>query len=302
MVERIPIPEGLRGRSFTRDEAARAGLTQGRLRRKDVVRPFHGVQSTEVATTTLARCRSYAVRLKPGQFFSHRTAARLHGLTLPSDDHGTELDVAAIRPADAPHSRGVRGHRVSQRGDPWQIEGLPIPDPLEVFCQLGAELGFEDLAVVADELMNRSELDEEAVRSMMLDRIAAVRRIGAAKLVRAARASRRGARSPAETRIRLVLEAAGVPRAELNAPIEERVTRRYLGSPDLVWRAQRVVLEYEGEQHRLDRSQFRYDIVRYDDLAADGWRVIRATGDHLTGSGRSDLVRRVRAALLAAER
>jgi len=57
------------------------------------------------------------------------------------------------------------------------------------------------------------------------------------------------------------------------------------------------VLEYEGEQHRLDKGQFRYDIVRYDDLAAAGWRVLRATGDDLTRDGRKRLVQRVARAL-----
>jgi hypothetical protein len=300
MADRIPIPDELRGRSFTRDQASRAGLTQGRLRRKDIARPFHGVQTTEIPQSMLARCRTYSVALKPGQFFTHQTAARLHGLTLPSDDDETLLHVGAVRPADAPHSRGVRGHRLLSGGDPWQMTGLPIPDPIEVFCQLGAVLAFEDLVIIADELMNRSELDEEVVRGLMMERVGAVRRIGSAKLVRAARASRRGSRSPAETRIRLVLDAAGIPAAELNAPIEEAGTLRYLGSPDFVWRRERVVLEYEGDQHRTDRAQFRYDIVRYDDLMADGWRVIRATGDHLTRAGRLEIVHRVRTALAIA--
>ena len=297
MADRIPIPDDLRGRPFTREQASRSGLSQGRLRRKDIARPFHGVQTTEIPETVVARCRTYAVALKPGQFFTHQTAARLHGLTLPSDDDETLLHVGAVRPADAPHSRGVRGHRLSSGGEPWQMTGLPIPDPLEVFCQLGAVLAFEDLVVIADELMNRSELDEEALRRLMIDRIGAVRRIGTAKLVRATHAARRGSRSPAETRIRLVLDAAGIRAAELNAPIQETGTLRFLGSPDFVWRRERVVLEYEGEQHRLDKAQFRYDIVRYDDLMADGWRVIRATGDHLTREGRLEIVRRVRAAL-----
>ena len=210
------------------------------------------------------------------------------------------LHVGAVRPADAPHSRGVRGHRLLSGGDPWQMAGLPIPDPVEVLCQLASVLALEDLAVVADELMNRSELDEEAVRDLVRERNAAVRRVGGAKLLRAVRASRRGSRSPAETRIRLTLDAAGIPAAELNAPIEETATGRYLGSPDFVWRKEHVVLEYEGDQHRLDKAQFRYDIVRYDDLTADGWRVLRATGDHLTREGRLDVVRRVRAALSSA--
>jgi hypothetical protein len=264
-----------------------------------VLRPFHGVQATASPTSTFDRCHAYAVKLKPGQFFSHQTAARLHGLTLPSDESDEDLHVGAVRPADAPHSRGVRGHRLQFAGDPWQAAGLPIPDPIEVFCQLGAGLDVEDLAVVADEIMNRMTGDEEQIRAAVLERIAVLRRTGASRLVRAAHLARRGSRSPAETRIRLVLEAAGVPRPELNAPITEPVTGAYLGSPDFVWRKQRVLLEYEGEQHRLDQGQFRYDIVRYDDLTTAGWRVLRATGDDLSKEGRRRLAQRVARALRA---
>jgi hypothetical protein len=297
MATPAPFPEDLDGSAFTRADASRAGLRQGRLRRKDVVRPFHGVQATVSPTSTIDRCRAYAVKLKPGQFFSHQTAARLHSLTLPSDDSDDVLHVAAVRPADAPHSRGIRGHRLLFGGDAWQLAGLPIPDPVEVFCQLGADLDVEDLVVIADEILNRMAGDEEQIRSAVLERIAVLRRTGAGRLVRAAQLARRGSRSPAETRIRLVLEAAGVPRPELNAPIIEPITGTYLGSPDFVWRKQRVLLEYEGEQHRLDQEQFRYDIVRYDDLTTAGWRVLRATGDDLTKEGRRRLAHRVSRAL-----
>jgi hypothetical protein len=297
MAARIPLPDELRGRGFTRDEAARAGSSQGRLRRKDIVRPFHGVQATAEAETTIGRCRDYSAKLKPGQFFTHETAARLHGLTLPTGIPETELHVGALRPADAPHSRGIRGHRLQFAGEPWQVCGLPVPDPIEVFCQLGSELGAEDLTVIADELMNRAGDDEERLRLAMLDRIRRARRVGASKLERAAHAARIGSRSPAETRVRIVLESAGLPRAELNAPIHHSSTGVYLGSPDFVWRDRRVVLEYEGERHRLDQGQFRYDIVRYDDLASDGWRVLRATGDDLGKEGRKRLVQRVGRAL-----
>jgi hypothetical protein len=257
------------------------------------------VLTTSEPTTTLERCTAYAVRLKPGQFFTHRTAAELHGLTLPSTASDDLLHVGALRPADAPHAEGIRGHRLQYAGEPWQANGLPIPDPIEVFCQMGADLGVEDLVVIADEIMNRSSLDEEAVRTKMIERIGLFRRTGAARLATAARLARRGTRSPAETRVRLVLEAAGLPRPELNGPITDPSTGEYLGSPDFVWRAQRVVLEYEGEQHRLDQGQFRYDIVRYEELTAAGWRVLRATGDDLTLEGRKRLAQRVKRALAA---
>ena len=45
-------------------------------------------------------------------------------------------------------------------------------------------------------------------------------------------------------------------------------------APDM-FRAYRVLLEYDGEQHRDDDAQFHRDVERLNDLAAAGWIVIR---------------------------
>lgn len=296
-----PLPESLRGAAFGPAAAREAGVGENRLRRRDLHRPFHGVRATTPPGDATERCLAYRPRLKPGQFFSHSTAVLLHGFSLPQDlEDDLEVHVAALMPAAAPHARGVRGHRLLEALDPVDVAGLPVAHQADVYWQLGAMLGFEDLVVVADELLNLADVPEEAAKDLLRRRIGALRRVGAARLVRALDAARRGARSPAETRIRLVLVAGGLPRGELNAPIEETGTGRYLGSPDFVWRQQRILLEYEGDGHRVDKRQFRRDIVRYDDLMADGWRVIRATGDDLTADGRKRLVARVQRAFAAA--
>lgn len=36
-----------------------------------------------------------------------------------------------------------------------------------------------------------------------------------------------------------------------------------------------MLLEYDGEQHRLDAAQFAVDVNRLNDLSEDGWIVIR---------------------------
>ncbi|WP_375388618.1 DUF559 domain-containing protein [uncultured Amnibacterium sp.] len=288
------LPDDLEGRAFGPADARRAGVGENRLRRKDLHRPFHGVRVATPPTNLLERCLAYGPRLKPGQFFSHTTAALLHGRSLPLGfEDEPDVHVAALLPADAPHARNVRGHRLLESLEPVQRSGLPVAHEADVLWQLAGMLAFEDLVVVADELLNDTDLPEAHARRVLLDRAAAARRVGSAKLVRAVDASRRGARSPTETRVRLVLDAARIPEAELNAPIQESGTGRYLGSPDFVWRAQRIVLEYDGDGHRVDKRQFRRDIIRYDDLVADGWRVLRATGDDLTAEGRKALVRRV---------
>ncbi len=296
MTPRIPLPDEFRRSAFDRAAVRRAGLTQGRLRRKDVHSEFHGVWSAMPPESLLERCQQYAVRLKPGQFFSHGTAALLQGIPVPREvEEDDLLHIGAVQPADAPHAKHVSGHRLLVAPNIKRVHGLPVADEAEVFCQLGAMLGLEDLVVVADHLLNIASLDEDAAKHALAERIDVVRRVGSARLVKAVRAARRGSGSPAETRIRLVLESGGIRVPELNAKIFD-ATGRYLGKPDFVWRRQQVVLEYEGPGHRED-EQFRYDVLRYEDLADAGWRVMRATSDDLTVAGRRRLVLRVAAAL-----
>lgn len=303
MSPRIPLPDEFRRSAFDRAAVRRSGLTQGRLRRKDVHSEFHGVWSAAAPESLLERCQHYAVRLKDGQFFSHGTAALLQGIPVPREfEEDAHLHVGAVQPADAPHAKQVSGHRMLVAPRIREVHGLPVADEAEVFCQLGAVLGVEDLVVVADHLLNITSLDEDAATDALIGRVGVVRRVGVSRLVRAARLARRGSGSPAETRIRLVLEAGGIPVPELNAKLFD-AGGWYLGKPDFVWRAQRVVLEYEGPGHRED-EQFRYDVLRYDvlryeDLADAGWRVMRATRDDLTVAGRRRLVQRVAAALAA---
>jgi hypothetical protein len=68
------------------------------------------------------------------------------------------------------------------------------------------------------------------------------------------------ARSLPESRARAMVVFAGLPAPVPNAPI-------HLGGTvvhgDLWFPASRCVLEYEGEQHQLDRGQYVADIDRY---------------------------------------
>ncbi|WP_375488120.1 DUF559 domain-containing protein, partial [uncultured Mycobacterium sp.] len=55
----------------------------------------------------------------------------------------------------------------------------------------------------------------------------------------------------------------------------------------------KVAVEYDGDQHRSDRSQYSWDIRRLEMLERRGWIVIRV----MATDRPADIVRRVRAAL-----
>ncbi|WP_121371247.1 DUF559 domain-containing protein [Frondihabitans australicus] len=110
--------------------------------------------------------------------------------------------------------------------------------------------------------------------------------------------ARPGVRSPQETALRLLLLRRGLPEPEVNGIVRDDRGRR-LGESDLIWRAVRVVVEYEGDQHRTDPAQFAKDIRRREDYAEAGWRVIRVTKSDLHDHA-DLLVRRVAGALAGA--
>lgn len=285
------MPEHLRGAAFTRSDAAGAGLTAGRMRRRDIRRPFHGVQIVRSIDTREDRCRAYRLRMKPGQAFSHQTAVLLQGLPLArAFEEELDIHVCAVMPARAPTTRGVAGHRI--RIDPpiVHIDGMPVVRMDEAWAQMAPLLTVDELIVLGDAVLWRDPTLLDAMRAAA----DVPYRPARDRLRRALREIRVGAASPGETRVRLLLTRAGVPEPELNAEVE---LSRESVHPDLVWRSRRVVLEYEGDGHR-ERQQFRYDIGRYQRLREEGWTVLQVTADDLQEPAATALIRRVRALVL----
>jgi hypothetical protein len=96
-----------------------------------------------------------------------------------------------------------------------------------------------------------------------------------------------GAQSPRETWLRLLLMGAGFPRPQTQIPVTRPGGRQYfldMGWPDVM-----VAVEYDGEQHRLDRAIYDDDLIRSDFIAQVGWRRVRV----IAGHRKPDIVRRV---------
>ena len=73
---------------------------------------------------------------------------------------------------------------------------------------------------------------------------------------------------------------------------------RWLGRADLVYAAFRTVVEYDGDQHRLNRAQYENDIVRWERFIAADWRVVKVRAGGLFATPEAT-VQRVRSALHA---
>ncbi|MBF9327768.1 DUF559 domain-containing protein [Mycobacteroides chelonae] len=108
-----------------------------------------------------------------------------------------------------------------------------------------------------------------------------------------------GAESVQETRLRMCLVGAGLPRPETQIELcgpDGRTIRLDMG-----WREQRVAAEFDGAQHWGDSVQHRRDIERQENIASMGWRLVRVSRDQLINQPLA-VVHRVRVALSAASR
>ncbi|MCT9819195.1 hypothetical protein N3K63_02720 [Microbacterium sp. W1N] len=291
-----PLPPHL-GDSFSVADARDAGVSAGRLRAGDLGSPFRGVRSRMPAAphadlfgeqALRRRAEQYAHRMTPHEFFSHVTAAVLWDLPLPRwVVDGRSLDVAVLLPRRAPASEQVAGHALTPGSTAvvrHPVTGFAVTCPATTWALLGTTVrGVDDLVVAGDAAirvpMHRTDQPALATRAQLEAAVAAGRRRGAASLRAALPLLHERSRSRPETKLRLLLEDAGLGGAEVNADVVEDGI--WLGQVDLAYRARRVALEYEGEHHLTDLDQWHRDIARYDRLSAAGWRVIRVTKDQL---------------------
>jgi hypothetical protein len=291
--------EPLLDRPFTTAEARAGGVGRRRVHSSRLQRPFRGVRTVVEPRTVLELCASYLPRMAPHEFFSHSTSALIHGMWLPLPlEQRLELDVAVIKPHRAPRDARVHGHHLIER--PWLVverRGMRTANAVETLCQLATVLDDDDLVVAAESLLP----PRRASSAVALGRVHAAfsdpGRRSSRRLGRVAPRIRVGSRSAQETRVRLLLVAAGLP--------EPRINELWTGPDggttegDLVYPEQRVWIEVEGDQHRTDRTQWRKDVVRYERLTDLGWRVVRITADDLRLRP-AETVERVRRALLRA--
>lgn len=90
-----------------------------------------------------------------------------------------------------------------------------------------------------------------------------------------------GAESPQETRTRLVLIDAGLPRPQTQIVVHGDFSGRRYAKVDMGYEDFKVGVEYDGEQHWTNPEQYAYDIDRHAELLARGWVIIRVSAEML---------------------
>ena len=290
-----PLPDSL-GRAFSIRDATAAGTSYGRLRGRDLDRPFQGVRAVSRADGLIERCADYAARMRDDEFYCSVTAALLHGLPLPLvHEWDPRLHVAVPNPRRAPRSRGIVGHKFvvhPERGEVVEVAGFRVSSPERAWCELGAVLDLRELVRAGDQLIRPANRLSSAGRlRKILERHPARR--GRETLIAAFGLLHPGAESPPESDLRLICIEAGLVGFSVNleVPIPGTGRRRRI---DLAFARERVAIEYQGDHHR-SVSQWRADMTRLAELESIGWTVVYVNADDLRDP--AALVARIRRVL-----
>lgn len=177
-------------------------------------------------------------------------------------------------PVAQPRRTGVVGHRITaDRAAVVERWGMPVSTPAALWVECGALLAVDQLVVLGDAVVTerRCATTIDDLRGA-LDRAGA--RAGVRKLRAALKLVRVGAGSPQETRARLTIVRAGLPEPTLQLDILDEAGR-FVGRIDMAYPEQRIVIEYEGDQHRTDAEQWGRDLRRYREVERLGWAVVR---------------------------
>ncbi|MGO9925952.1 MAG: DUF559 domain-containing protein [Mycobacterium sp.] len=213
-------------------------------------------------------------------------ASALHGAQWVDDEIPIELIWSSTRP---PTGVVARDEALSD-DEMTRVAGLPVTTPARTAYDLGRHLSRADSIARLDALMWATPFSAEDVLLLAKRHPGArgLRRLrGALALVD------RGAASPKETWLRLLLIDAGLPTPTTQIPVNENW--RLVGVLDMGWERYKVAVEYDGDQHRTDRRRYVRDQQRLRKLERLGWIVVRVIAEDKP----EDVVTRVRNALRA---
>jgi very-short-patch-repair endonuclease len=257
MSRRPRIPTELTKRPFSLDEARIAGLTKSSLRG----RAWRRLGARLYCWNGLAQdpwqvLSAWRDSLPAEAFFAGPTAAWILG-----------LDFNPIEPVEivVPRSSGVR----SRPGLSVRHCNIPPSEGITVrglhtttLCRT-----LRDLCLRWHAVEVLAAMDMALAKGLKLDRCAGTQKL------RSLAAMAAPAESPMETRLRWLLIQRGLPRPEVQVNLRDS-KNRFVGRADLYYPSARLVIEYDGGNHR---DRLVEDDRRQNLLVNAGFRLLRFT-------------------------
>lgn len=216
-----------------------------------------------------------ARRLPAGAAFSGRTSAWLHGLDLAPCD---PIEVTIPEPIGTRRRAGASVSRAALT--PAEIvlrRGLPTTSALRTVVDLGGRDPLTEGVVAADQFLHARLVTVAELRAYVADH---PRAKGIARVRRVVDLAEPKSESPMETRLRMLLIFAGLPRPEVQVSIHD-AKGRFVGRPDLLYRTQCLAIEYDGGNHR---DRLVDDNRRQNGLVGAGFRLLRFTARDVYGT------------------
>jgi uncharacterized protein DUF559 len=231
-------------------------------------------------------------RAKAGWLWSGRrgvvagfAAAALHGSKWANDASVVDLIHQNLR---SPPGIQTRRSRI-EKDEIDLVAGIPVTSAVRTALDLGCWYPTMTAVAGIDALARVVEIKTADVE-LLARRYCGRRGIALAR--EAVELFDSGAQSPKESWLRVVLIQAGLPRPQTQIPVLDE-SGNAIAYLDMGWEDVKVAVEYDGEQHRSDRRQYRWDVRRSELLERLGWIVIRV----MAGDKPAEIVARVRRAL-----
>lgn len=267
-------------------------VATGRVTRHELKRwyqpVYRGVYVSKGADVSLCD-RAAAAWLASGRrgVIAGVAASALHHASWVDPAHPIELVGVKCRPQPG---LVARRERIGD-DEVARAAGLPVTTRVRTAFDLGRHLNRIEALTRLDALMWTQRFSVDAVGDL-IDRYPHAR--GVRQLRELLPLVDGGADSPTESRTRLWLIDAGMPRPQTQIPVY-----RGAGPPvaflDMGWEDFKVAVEYDGDHHRKDRRQYVKDIRRLRMLEEMGWIIIRVIAEERP----AEWLARVQAALIS---
>ena len=254
------VPFELTERPFSLQEARRAGLTLSSLRGaawRRLGAELYCWRGLDADPWLLLS--AWRGLLPDDAVFAGATAAWIHGLDFRPTD---PVEVVV------PHGSGVRSrpglsvrHCATPSTDRVTVRGLSATTLCRTLRDLCVQWPAVETLVAIDMALHLGLTEADTVR-----------RAGSGRLRRLA-AIAAPAESPMETRLRWLMLMAGLPRPEVQTDLRDS-DGRFVGRADMYYPAARLVIEYDGGNHR---DRLVEDNRRQNLLINAGFRLLRFT-------------------------
>lgn len=254
-------------------------MRAGRVTRRTLVSRYDAVyrnvyvcKGTEMTAST----RAVAAWLWSGRqaTMAGLSAAALYGTRWIETGEPAELYRRNGKPVD-----GILIHRDELAGDETRlVAGIATTTPARTAFDLGRRGDRAQAVTRLDALAQATDVCAADVLPLV-ERHRGVR--GLVQLREVLDLMDDGAESPQETRTRLLLVDAGLPRPKSQIVVVGDFVGRKHARIDMGYDEFKVGVEYEGAQHWTDPAVRANDIDRYAELAAQGWIIIRVSSDML---------------------